>query len=125
MLGGGWLGYLTIVLAVVALFATPLQMLRIAGPLERMLLPHRLRDAETLAATADIPALEGFARSVSMVFAKVPPPDGARADQYSVDHSATIAVLDPQARMAGVITPPFVPEAIARDLLALSKGAAR
>ena len=26
-------------------------MLRIAGPLERMALPHRLRDAETLAAT--------------------------------------------------------------------------
>ncbi|TBN41946.1 DUF2937 family protein [Paracoccus subflavus] len=32
---------------------TDLQMLRIAGPLERMLLPHRLRDAETLAATWD------------------------------------------------------------------------
>ena len=30
---------------------TDLQMLRIAGPLERMLLPHRLRDPETLAAT--------------------------------------------------------------------------
>lgn len=30
---------------------TDLQMLRIAGPLERMLLPHRLRDRETLAAT--------------------------------------------------------------------------
>lgn len=30
LLGGNWLGYLTIVLAVVALFATPLQMLRIA-----------------------------------------------------------------------------------------------
>lgn len=28
-----------------------LQMLRLAGPLKRMLLPHRLRDAETLAAT--------------------------------------------------------------------------
>lgn len=28
-----------------------LQMLRLAGPLERMLLPHRLRDTETLAAT--------------------------------------------------------------------------
>lgn len=27
------------------------QMLTLAGPLERMLLPHRLRDAETLAAT--------------------------------------------------------------------------
>jgi protein SCO1/2 len=80
---------------------------------------------DTLAATADIPALEGFARSVSMVFAKVPPPEGARADQYSVDHSATIAVLDPQARMAGVITPPFVPRAIAADLQALTRGAAR
>lgn len=33
LLGGGWLGYLTIVLAVVALFATPLQMLRIATAL--------------------------------------------------------------------------------------------
>ena len=30
---------------------TDLQMLRIAGPLERMALPHRLRDPETLAAT--------------------------------------------------------------------------
>ena len=29
---------------------TDLQMLRIAGPLERMALPHRLRDPETLAA---------------------------------------------------------------------------
>lgn len=28
-----------------------LQMLRLAGPLERMLLPHRLRDTETLRAT--------------------------------------------------------------------------
>lgn len=30
---------------------TDLQMLRLAGPLERMLLPHRLRDPQTLAAT--------------------------------------------------------------------------
>jgi protein SCO1 len=80
---------------------------------------------DTLAATADIPALERFARSVSMVFAKVPPPDGARADHYSVDHSATIAVLDPQARMAGVITPPLKPAAIAGDLQALTSGTAR
>ncbi len=76
---------------------------------------------DTLAATADIPALEGFARSLSMVFAKVPAPEGVPADQYSVDHSATIAVLDPQARMAGVISPPFEPAQIARDLLALSR----
>ena len=74
---------------------------------------------DTLAATADIPSLEAFARSLSMVFMKVPAPAGAPADQYSVDHSASIAVLDPQARMAGVILPPLQPKAIAQDLLEL------
>ena len=81
---------------------------------------------DTLAATADVPALEAFARSLSLVFAKVPAPAGAPADQYSVDHSAALAVLDPQGRMAGVITPNHPPEpaldpkAIAHDLLVLS-----
>jgi protein SCO1/2 len=74
---------------------------------------------DTLAATGDEATLEGFARSLSMVFVKVPAPDGAPADQYSVDHSASIAVLDPQARMAGVILPPLQPRAIAADLATL------
>lgn len=76
---------------------------------------------DTMAATADLPSLEKFARSLSLVFAKVPPPDGAPADQYSVDHSATIAVLDPQGRMAGVIQPPLDPKAIAADMIALTQ----
>ncbi|MDR0182464.1 SCO family protein [Lysobacter arvi] len=77
---------------------------------------------DTLAATADIPALEQFAKSLSMVFAKVPPPEGVRADQYSVDHSASMAVLDPQGRMAGIVQPPFDPAAIAADMIALTAG---
>ena len=78
---------------------------------------------DTLAATADIPSLETFAKSLTMVFAKVPPPDGAPADQYSIDHSASMALLDPQGRMAGVITGGGVddPAAIAADLIALAK----
>jgi protein SCO1/2 len=75
---------------------------------------------DTLAATADLPALEAFARSLSLVFMQVPPVAGAPADQYSVDHSAALAVLDPQGRMAGVIQPPWQAKAIAADLLALS-----
>src|SRR3546814_7499876 len=58
---------------------------------------------DTLAATADLPALETFARSLSLVFMKVPAPDGAPADQYSVDHSAALAVFDSQASMASMI----------------------
>ena len=76
---------------------------------------------DTLAATADVPALEAFARSLSMVFMKVPAPEGAPPEQYSIDHSASLAVLDPQGRMAGVILPPLDPRAIASDLTALTK----
>ena len=75
---------------------------------------------DTLAATSDVPALESFAKSMSMVFMKVEPEAGAPANRYSVDHSASLAVLDPQGRMAGVITPPLVPKAIAADLIALT-----
>src|SRR5690606_26244943 len=76
---------------------------------------------DTLAATADVPALEHFARSLSMVFAKVPAPEGAPPDSYTIDHSATIAVLDPQGRMAGIIQPPLQPKAIAADMAALTQ----
>lgn len=75
---------------------------------------------DTLAATGDIPALEAFATSLGMVFMKVPPPEGQPADQYSVDHSSTLVVLDPRGRMAGLLRPPLQPDSIARDLLALT-----
>lgn len=80
---------------------------------------------DTLAATADLPALESFAKSLSLVFMKVPAPGGVPADQYSVDHSAAIALLDPQGRMAGVITPPLQPKAIAEDMIALTKASSK
>lgn len=80
---------------------------------------------DTLAATADIPALETFAKSLSMVFAKVPLDDGP--DQYTIDHSSALALLDPQGRMAGVIpgTALEQPAAIAADMALLTGARAR
>ncbi|TXH70979.1 MAG: SCO family protein [Lysobacteraceae bacterium] len=75
---------------------------------------------DTLAATADLPSLERFTRSLSLVFAKVPAGEDQPPEHYSVDHSATLVVLDPQGRMAGVIQPPLEPGKIAADLAALS-----
>lgn len=75
---------------------------------------------DTIAATADIPALERFTRSLSLVFAKVPVED-APDGQYTMDHSATLVVLDPQGRMSGVVQPPLRPEAIAADLAKLTE----
>lgn len=84
-------------------------------------------NADSLAATAPVPELEAFARSLSLVFMKVPnesgPGPSGRTDDYSIDHSATLILLDPQARMAGVIVPPLDPKAIAADLIALTKAA--
>jgi protein SCO1 len=77
---------------------------------------------DTLAATADIPALEKFTSSLSLVFAKVVP-DDAPAGQYTIDHSATLAVLDPQGRMAGIVRTPLDVPGIAADLKALTETA--
>ncbi|TDK28456.1 SCO family protein [Luteimonas aestuarii] len=76
---------------------------------------------DTLAATGDIPSLETFARSLSLVFAKVPLGDGP--NQYTIDHSASLAVLDPQGRMAGVLPGSALeqPAAIAADFTGLTE----
>ena len=77
---------------------------------------------DTLAATADVPALEKFATSLGFVFMKAPGANFEHNPQdYSVDHSAHIAVLDPQGRLAGLIRPPFNASAIAADLTELTR----
>ncbi|MBV6840839.1 SCO family protein [Xanthomonas euvesicatoria] len=77
---------------------------------------------DTLAATADVPALERFATALGFVFQKVPGKGYAQnPNDYSMDHSAGIAVLDPQGRLAGLIRPPLDPKAIAADLQQLTK----
>ncbi len=80
---------------------------------------------DTLAATADVPALEHFATALGFVFEKVP---GKHFEQnpndYSMAHSAAIAVLDPQGRFVGLIRPPFKPQAIAADFTTLTKATA-
>jgi len=74
---------------------------------------------DTLAATAGLPTLETFTRSLSLVFAKVPL---GQDDAYTIDHSAAIAVLDPKARMAGVVLGSALdPLALANDLITLSQ----
>ena len=79
---------------------------------------------DTLAATAPLDTLEPFARSLSLVFMKVPGSSGDPRD-YSIDHSAALVLLDPQARFAGVIQPPLEVQAIAADLALLSDASAK
>ena len=71
---------------------------------------------ETIAATADAEPLANFAATMGLVYMKVPLDEGG----YSMDHSATLVVLDPQGRQAGLIRPPLAWQQIAGDLRLLS-----
>ncbi len=72
-----------------------------------------------MTATGEIDALTRFASSLNMVFAKAPLDGG----DYTIDHTAWVAVLDAQARLAGFIRPPLDPVAIAADLRTLVEAA--
>ena len=65
-----------------------------------------------LTGTSDVDSLTNLASSLSMVFAKTPLEGGS----YTIDHTSWVAVLNPQAQLAGFIRPPFDPAAIAADL---------
>lgn len=71
---------------------------------------------DTLTATAQELALTEFVQSLALVYAKMPLENG----DYTMDHSATIVVLNPQGNEVGIIRPPFMPQKIAADLIALS-----
>ncbi|KQN98427.1 MULTISPECIES: SCO family protein [Stenotrophomonas] len=76
---------------------------------------------DTIAATADVPSLERFATPLGLVFQKAPGKNfKANPNDYSMDHSASIAVLDPEGRLAGLMRPPFDPKMIASDLTKLT-----
>ena len=67
---------------------------------------------DALGATADHARLEPFARSLGMVYMR----SDLEGGDYTVDHSSRIALLDPQARLAGQIAPPLDVAKIAADL---------
>ena len=73
-------------------------------------------DPDTLAATAATQPLADFAQIMGLVYMKVPLPNG----DYSMDHSATLVVLDPQGRQAGLVRPPLDGKAIGEDLRKLA-----
>ncbi len=77
---------------------------------------------DTLAASGDLPSLEKFATSLGFVFQKVAGRQfDVNPEDYTVEHSANLAVLDPEGRLAGLIRPPFTAQAIARDLQLLTE----
>ena len=73
---------------------------------------------DTLAASGTLAEVSAFAQALGLVFMKVPLANG----DYTMDHSATLVVLAPDGRQAGLIRPPLAWNAIAEDLRRLADG---
>lgn len=69
-----------------------------------------------VAATGTDEQLTRLTRALGLLYTRGQPKDGT----YSVDHSASAVLVDPQGRQAGLFRPPFEAEAIAADLAALA-----
>lgn len=76
----------------------------------------RFFDPGFIGATGDAASLEKLGANLGFVYAKVP---GATPESYTIDHSTALILIDPQARVAGYLTPPFKPDAMAADLKAI------
>jgi protein SCO1 len=69
---------------------------------------------------ADQSAIESVARKWGVAVIVQPAKDG----NYSVDHSGAIFVIDPEGKLAAVLTGPFTVEALAGDFRRIAAGPA-
>jgi protein SCO1/2 len=66
--------------------------------------------------TGSVAEVEQLARQLGVAAVRVPRPGG----DYTIDHSAALLWLDPEARLTTIFTPPFNIDALARDFTTLA-----
>lgn len=64
-------------------------------------------------ATGPVEELERLCASLGIAYVKVP---GATADDYTIDHSAALVLLNPQGKVAGYFQAPYKLDSLAADL---------
>jgi len=69
-------------------------------------------------ATGSTEAVDAFAAQLGLAHVRIPGADG----NYSVDHSAALVLIDPEARIAAYFTPPHDTAALVADLSRLPAG---
>ncbi|MBK9656629.1 MAG: SCO family protein [Rhodanobacteraceae bacterium] len=69
------------------------------------------------AATGTPAELLALTQSLGVMYVKVP--NGPGPLDYTIDHSASLLIIDPQGRLAGLIRPPHRVDAIVADLITL------
>ena len=74
------------------------------------------RLTENGAVTAPEPRLAEAAQAMGFAYMKVP---GATAGDYTMDHSAALILIDPDAAIVGWFVPPLQLESLRADLVTL------
>jgi protein SCO1/2 len=72
-------------------------------------------DRDFVAATGSDAELTHLTRALGLIYARRSDANGA----VTVDHSGSVVIIDPQARLVGLFRPPFAAAAIAADLATL------
>ena len=89
--------------------------------------PERLRDYVTYfnpkfqGATGSDEALSPLIKALHAFYQRVDNPDAP--ERYTMDHTSTISLIDPQGRLRAIFTPPQDPERMATDFLAIRAAA--
>lgn len=66
--------------------------------------------------TGETEQVDHFAQALGLAYSIVPAEDGAPANQYTVDHSAALVMLDPQGRIAAYFSAPHRVDPLTADL---------
>lgn len=73
-------------------------------------------DPSFIGVTGPESQLSRLGQAMGFVFAKAP---GRTPEDYTIDHSSALILIDPQAQVAGYFTPPLKTDALVEDLLKL------
>lgn len=71
----------------------------------------RYFDKDFLGVTGDSKMIDALARQLSVVYMRVPAENGD-PDNYTIDHSSALLLLDPQGRLTAFLTAPHTPAGI-------------
>lgn len=76
-------------------------------------------DPEFLGVTGDMPEIKRLTDAIGVAFAYTPTPGSG--DGYTVDHTASIFLVDPEARLAAIFSTPHDAGTIASDFRRISE----
>lgn len=65
--------------------------------------------------------IDQLTQELNVLYAKVAQPNAKNPGEYTIDHSGTVLIIDPQGRFRGVFTPPIDADKIAHDMREIMK----